>query len=45
MESKANHLHGVGHAVNVSGHESNAIIWYRLVRQLRSTLLAADDVG
>lgn len=31
--------------VDIPGHESDAAIRYRILRHIRSALLAADDVG
>ncbi len=31
--------------VDISGHEPDALVWYRVIRQLRSNLLATYDDG
>lgn len=31
--------------INILGHEPNAIIWYRVLRHLGSSILVENDVG
>ncbi len=35
----------IGHAFDVSCHESNAVVWHRIIGQLRPLVLAPNDVG